>query len=239
MQSGRARRFRGTGWLVGLCLALGGCATSEAQLEKAVRQDRNPAAHAHDLDAHYRLRCPDRIEVRIDGQPRRSGSRQLGPDGQIYLDPRTPVRVGGEPLPAATAAIAGRLGVPEQAVHLRVAEHRSQSLYLFTDAHGGQKVVSYRGPETVLDFLQRLGAPSYGAALQDVQVVRAHVADGKPPEVFHIDLPAVLLAHDLQTNIRLEPNDRIYIAETRSARLACCVPPLLRPLYRQMCGLGE
>jgi protein involved in polysaccharide export with SLBB domain len=239
MRSGRARRLRGRTWLVGLCLALGGCAASQAQLERALRADRNPAAHVHDLEAQYRVHCPDLIEVRVAGQPRRSGSRPVGPDGQIFLDPGTTVRVAGEPLPAVTAAIAQRLGVPDQAVHVRVAAHRSQSLYLFSDTHGGQKVVSYVGPETILDLLQRLGGPAPGRALGDVQVVRAHVADGKPPEVFHIDLPAVLLQHDLQTNIRLEPGDRIYIAETRGSRLACCVPPLLLPLYRQLWGLGE
>jgi protein involved in polysaccharide export with SLBB domain len=239
MQSGRARRFRWRGWLFGLCLTLGGCATSQAQLERALRSDRNPAAHTHDLEAQYHVHCPDLIEIHVDGHPRRSGSRAVGPDGQVFLDPSTAVRVAGAPLPAVRAGIAHRLGVPDQAVHVRVAEHRSQSLYLFSDTHGGQKVVSYLGPETILDLLQRLGHPSPGAALRDVQVVRAHVADGKPPEVFHIDLPAVLLAHDLQTNIRLEPNDRIYIAETRGSRLACCVPPLLLPVYRQLCGLGE
>jgi protein involved in polysaccharide export with SLBB domain len=238
MQSGRGRRCRGKGWLVGLCLVLaGGCATSQGRLEKALLADRNPAAHTHDLDACYRLRCPDLLEVQVDGRPRQSGPRPVRADGQVLLDQGTGVQVAGQTIPDIAAAIAHRLGVPEQSVHVHVAEHRSQSLYLFSDSHGGQKVLGYRGPETILDLLQRLGGTSPGAALRDVEVVRAHVADGKPPEVFHIDLRAVLLAHDLQTNIRLEPNDRIYIAETRRSRLACCVPPLLLPLYRQLCGL--
>jgi protein involved in polysaccharide export with SLBB domain len=120
---------------------------------------------------------------------------------------------------------------------VRVAEHNSQSLYLFGEVDTAQRVVAYHGPETILDLLQRVGGTSPGALLDDVEVVRAHIADGKPPEVFHIDLAAILLRHDLQTNIPLEPFDRIYIAQSRGSRLVGCVPPLLQPVYRRLVGM--
>jgi protein involved in polysaccharide export with SLBB domain len=226
--------------LVGVCLALGGgCASGHGRLERALLADGNPAAHTRDLDAHYRLRCPDVLEVRIDGRPDLSGPRAVGPDGRIRLDSRDAIRVAGQTAPGVAHSLAHRLGVAEQGVHVRVAEHRSQSLYLFSDVNSAQKVVPYRGPETVIDLLQRVGGTAPGSALGDVQVVRAHVADGRPPEVFHVNLRAILLEHDLRTNVHLQQGDRIYIGQSRRSRLACCVPTLLQPLYRHVCGLQE
>ncbi len=235
MLSGRSW---GRCWLVGWCLALAtGCAATQCQLERALRADGNPAAHTRDLDARYQLRCPDLIDVQIAGRPALSGTRPIDPDGRIHLDKQTAVLVSGKTAPESAHAVAAAMGLADSAVHLRVAGYNSQSLYLFCEAEGVQQVVPYHGPETILDLLQRVGLTSHGASLGDVQVVRAHVADGKPPEVFHVDLRAVLLRHDVQTNLRLEPFDRIYFGENAGSRLACCVPPVLQPVYRLVCGI--
>jgi polysaccharide export outer membrane protein len=235
MQSGRSCRRC---WLVGLCLALvGGCASTQCQLERALRVDGNPSAHARDLEARYQLRCPDLLDVQIDGQPVLSGTHAIEPDGRLHLDEQTAVLVSGKTARESAHAVAGALHLADQTVRLRVAGYNSQSLYLFCEANGVQRVVPYRGPETILDLMQRVGLTSAGVALGDIRVVRAHVADGEPPEVFHIDLSAVLLRHDLQTNLRLEPFDRIYVGQRPSSRMECCVPPVLQPLYRVACGI--
>src|SRR5262249_44742231 len=122
-------------------------------------------------------------------------------------------------------------------VRIRVAEYNSQSIYVFGTPEKAQQVIPYRGPEMILDLLQRVGMADKGATLGDIQIVRAHVADGKPPEVFRIDLQAVLIRHDLQSNIRLEPFARIYIEQSRGSRLACCLPPVFQPLYRAVLGI--
>jgi protein involved in polysaccharide export with SLBB domain len=216
-----------------------GCISTQSRLERALLADKTPAAHAQDLQAYYRLHCPDVLELQIDGHPNQSGLRPIGANGQIQVDSSTAVRAAGETTPAVALALAHDLRLSDQAVHVRVAEHRSQSLYVFSDVNSAQKAVPYVGPETVLDLLQRVGGTPPGAVLGDVQIVRPHVADGKPPEVFHVNLPAILRKHDQQTNIHLEPFDRIYLAQGRRSRLACCVPPLLQPLYRKVCGLQE
>jgi protein involved in polysaccharide export with SLBB domain len=214
-----------------------GCAADEAQIERALRTDHYPAAHAHDLDAHYRLHCPDTIDVQIMGRPTISGTRTIEPDGRVRLGEDLNVLVSGKSVPEATESIAGESGVSVPAVRVRVVKYNSQSIYVFGTPAKAQQVVAYCGPETVLDLLQRVGLADTGATLGDIRIVRAHVADGKPPEVFHIDLRAVLLQHDLQSNIRVEPFDRIYIEEGPGSRLACCVPPVLQPLYRAVFGV--
>ena len=44
----------------------------------------------------------------------------------------------------------------------------------------------------MLDLLQRVGGIAPGAAPQDVYVVRSHLGEGRP-EVFHVDLDAIVL----------------------------------------------
>jgi protein involved in polysaccharide export with SLBB domain len=218
-------------------LALFGCATTDAQIERALRTDRNPAAHAKNVDVLYRLRCPDTIDVQIEGRPALSGTHPIDPDGRVRLAGDMAVLVSGKTVPEAVSAIAGAVGLSVRPVRIRVAEYNSQSIYVFGTPEKAQQVVPYRGPETILDLLQRVGMADKGATLGDIQIVRAHVADGKPPEVFPIDLQAVLIRHDLQSNIRLEPFDRIYIRQSCGSRLACCVPPVLQPMYRAVLGI--
>jgi hypothetical protein len=118
-----------------------------------------------------------------------------------------------------------------------VAAYRSEQVFLFGEVSGAQRAVPYQGPETVLDLLQRVGGLGAGAAPGDVQVVRAHVADGGRPEVFQVDLEAILRKKDQETNVRLEPFDQVYVGSSRPCRLSSCVPPWLRPLYESVCGL--
>jgi protein involved in polysaccharide export with SLBB domain len=216
-----------------------GCAATEAQVERALLADGNPPAHARDLEVHYQVRCPDVLDIAIGGHPDRSGRYRVGADGCIQIGADFRVRVSGHTAPDIAQAIARRLPVPETTVRVRVVEHRSRSLYVFCEGDPVQRDVDYRGPETIVDLLQRLGGLAPGATPGDVQVVRAHVADGQPPEVFHVNLPAILFHHDLQTNIRLEPFDRVYIGQSRRSRVASCIPPLLLPLYRLLCGIRE
>jgi protein involved in polysaccharide export with SLBB domain len=224
--------------LGGLLLVLaGGCAADRPQLERALLADRNPAAHGEDTDRHYRVRCPDVLEIEVAGAPDWSGPRRVGADGRIGLAGGKRLRVDGQTLPAIAAATASVAHVDPQRVRVRVAEFNSQQVYLFGEVSGMQRALPYRGPETVLDLLQRAGGITPGAALTDVQVVRAHVADGTTPEVFHIDLEAIVRKKDQHTNIHLEPFDQVYIGQSRRSGLCPCVPPWLRPTYEALCGL--
>jgi protein involved in polysaccharide export with SLBB domain len=132
--------------------------------------------------------------------------------------------------------VADTLALPADYVDVRLAEFRSQCLYLFGEVNGLQRSVPYRGQETVLDLLQRVGGITPGAAPEEVYVVRSRVLDGQRPEVFHVDLRAIVVNHDAKTNVRLEPFDQVYVGATRRARLEKCIPPWLRPLFHAVCG---
>lgn len=207
---------------------LAGCA---GRLDRALLADHNPAAHSANPETAYCVHCPDVLDVSAPGW---SGHQAVGPDGRVRTAGGA-VRVDGETPAEAARSIADRLGVDPDAVRVRVAEFNSQRVYVHGEVAGLQRAVPYQGPETVLDLLQRVGGLSRGAATGDIQVVRAHVADGRPPEVFRVDLEAILRRGDQATNVRLEPFDQVYVGQTRRKCLACCLPPWLR----KVCGSEE
>jgi protein involved in polysaccharide export with SLBB domain len=113
---------------------------------------------------------------------------------------------------------------------VRVLEYRSAYVLLFGEVVGSQRSAPYRGPETVLDLLQRVGGITVGAEPKDVFVVRPHLGDSQRPEVFHVDLQAIVVKHDERTNLRILPFDQIYVGETRQAKVEKALPPWLRTL---------
>ncbi len=177
------------------------------------------------------------LGVEIADLPQYSGPQRIGPDGRINLGDSGRVRVDGETAPEIIRTVAEVVSVPPERVHVQVAEHNSQYLYLFGEVAGLQRAVPYQGPETVLDLLHRVGGLTPAAALRDIQVIRPHIADGKTPEVFSIDLAAIVLRNDQETNIAIEPYDQVHIGQSRRSCFGACLPPWLRPVYDRMCGM--
>jgi protein involved in polysaccharide export with SLBB domain len=107
----------------------------------------------------------------------------------------------------------------------------------FNPHPASQRAVPYHGPETVIDLLQRVGGITPGAAPNDVHVIRSRLADNKPPEVFHIDLRAIVMNQDQSSNLRLQPFDQVFVGEAKRSSLEKCLPPCLRPVYEKLCGI--
>jgi protein involved in polysaccharide export with SLBB domain len=236
----RAAQPRQSWWLWLVVPSLGltaGCGAGRSQLDHALLADQTPAAHARQEAAvEYRIRCPDVLTIEVNGRPDCCGTFRVGADGRVTLGPSR-LRVDGLTVPAVVRAVAEMTAVPPGQVRIRVAEFNSQVIYLIGEVNGRQRAVAYQGPETVLDLLQRAGGVAPGAALGEIQVVRAHVADGKSPEVFPVDLHAIVVKHDQHTNIHLQPFDQVYVGQSNRSRWRSCVPPWLRPLYETLCGM--
>jgi protein involved in polysaccharide export with SLBB domain len=214
-----------------------GCAAPGPPLDRALLANQPSAASPADLTAHYLVHCPDILQITVTDHPDWGGLLPVRLDGEITLNPGGRLRVDGRTIPEIARSVAALLGVPTAGVQVAVAEYRSQHVLLFGEVAGQERTVPYQGPETVLALLRRVGGITPGAAPSDVQVVRSHVADGKAPEVFHIDLEAILLKNDPKTNVTLEPLDQVYVGQTRRSRLTTCFPPWLRPLYEGLCGM--
>lgn len=206
-----------------------GCAKNRTAVEKtlmAQQFERNVG-----VPQAYRAGCPDVIELDVSERSEFTGRYEIGTDGRINLGDYGKPRIEGR-TPAEIAALIGaEIGVDKANVLVQVKEHKSQHILLFGEVTGLQRSIPYRGPETVLDLLQRVGGITPGAAPNDVYVVRPHIGDNLRPELFHVDLAAIVMKQDHRTNLRVEPFDQIFIGETRRSKIDKAIPPLLRGAY--------
>ena len=222
-----------------LLLLLSGCAAHRPGIDRALLAENGPAGRKHGVSEQYTLRCPDALLITVPNRPDLTGARPLGADGRIDMGELGRLRVEGRTRSETARLVAAVAGEFPDRVQIDVTQYNSQQVYLFGPGIMPQRSVAYRGQETVVDLLQRIGGIQPGAAPNHVYVVRPHVPDGKSPEVFHVDLRAVLSKHDPKTNVRLQPFDEIHVGETRQAALEKYIPPLFRPLYESMCGLSR
>jgi len=206
-----------------LLAATAGCASNRPRVDAALRASRpltGPASPA----AAYSVTCPDLLDVQVYGHPEWSGPHEIGADGCIVLAEVSPLRVEG----LTPAQVAGRVAValhlPRAAVGVQVAAYRSRQVFLFGQVEGPERALPYQGPETVADLLRRAGGLRPGADFRTVSVVRPHVAAGRRPEVFTVDLAAVLLRGDSKSNVILQPDDEVYIAETTRYSMLKALP---------------
>jgi protein involved in polysaccharide export with SLBB domain len=216
-------------------LLVAGCRTSQADVDRALMSNRGIAARAA-VANRYAVSCPDVLELTIASHPEYSGPHPVGVDGRLDLEPAGRPRVEGETVVEIAAQVAELLKVPPVNVRARVSEYHGPCLFLFGEVTGLQRAVPYEGLETVVECLQRTGGIKVGAAPRECYVVRTHVGDACRPEIFQVDLEAIVVRHDERTNVRLQPFDQIHVSGTREAGLEKCVPPWLRPLYARLCG---
>lgn len=239
MEPGEDRLYRWLATRLALLVPLllpTGCA-NRPYLDRALMAERGSALRNEGVAGTYRPGCPDVLEFTVAGRPDLTGQREIGPDGRVELGPLGRVRIEGLPLEEIGPRVAQEGGLSPERVQVRVVDFRSQPVYLIGQVMGQQRAVPYMGPETVLDLLKRAGGITPGAAPESVYVVRSRVAEGGRPEVFHIDLRAVVSGRDAQTNIRVEPFDQVFVGESRRSSLERCLPPWLRPTYEALCGL--
>jgi protein involved in polysaccharide export with SLBB domain len=211
-----------------LLLHAPGCAKDRADIEKNLMAQQSVLRHEGVLE-NYRVGCPDVVSLAIPLRPELAGKFEIGVDGRIDLGDYGKVRIEGKTTSEIATIIAAETGA---SVNASVSEFRSQHVLLFGEVIGWQRSVPYRGQETVLELLQRVGGITPGAEPRDVYVVRPHLGDNQRPEVIHVDLHAIVLKHDHSTNVRLLPFDQVYVGETRRAQIEKAIPPWLRSLYQ-------
>jgi protein involved in polysaccharide export with SLBB domain len=225
--------------LGGLILFFGGCAADRRQLDEALLSRREPTLSRNTVADAYIVGCPDVLEVSLTSFPHEVRKIPVDVDGRVSVGGGKQVRVEGLTVQETARVLERELGVAQEQLQVRVATYRSQQLHLFGPGIGSQRAVPYQGSERVVEMLQRVGGITPGSAPGDIHVIRYQVAEGLAPEVFHVDLPAILLRQDERTNITLQPFDQIYVGQRRSSCLESCCPPWLRPVYEWIWGLTK
>jgi polysaccharide biosynthesis/export protein len=179
----------------------------------------------------YRVACPDVIELQIQTRPEFNGQYEISSDGRINLGEYGKPRIEGRTLSEVAKIISEETGAVPLSVRARVSEFRSQHVVLIGEVNGAQRSITYRGPETVLELLQRAGGITHDGAADDVYIVRPHVGANQRPEVIHVDLRAIVLNGDPKTNVRVLPFDQICVGETRRAKIEKAIPLWVQWIY--------
>ncbi len=218
-------------------LLLAGCADLDLLRRKCpLAADAEAVADRPAPDAAYRVGCPDVLEVTFADRPEWDAAAAVDLDGRLPLGRPESPRVEGLTLREANLAVAKAAGVPADRVALQLAAPRSGRVYLHGPVRGRLRVLAYQGPEPVIDFLRRVGGLPPGSKLSNVHVVRPNVAAGARPELFHIDVEAVLGGNG-RTNLALRPSDQVYVGETRRSSFSRALPDWVGPAYRKLSGL--
>jgi polysaccharide export outer membrane protein len=189
--------------------------------------------------AEYLISCPDVIQIKVTGRPELGGAQEVAGDGRISAPNGERVRVEGLSAKEAARRFAAACQLGSDEVTIQVTQYRSQKLYVTGQVVGEQRTIPYQGPETVLDVLQRVGGVTSGAAPDEVYVVRSRIAEGKQPEVFHVRLREILVQHNDASNVRLQPQDQIFVGETNRSVLSHYLPPWLKPLFDALWGMAR
>jgi polysaccharide biosynthesis/export protein len=188
-------------------------------------------------EIRYRVACPDVLDVSFADRPEWDALAAIDLDGRLPLDPACRPRVEGLTLDEVRQELARWANLPPEQIQVSLSEPLSRQVFVNGPVRGRMRVVPYQGPEPVIDFLTRIGGLPPGSKLNQVYVVRPQVAAGRPPEVFRVDVPAVLLDNDQRSNVPLRPSDQVYIGETRCSTFSRILPHWLGTAYRRVTGL--
>src|SRR5947209_3397297 len=181
-----ARRQTACALVAGLALGLAGCAAPPACYCRG---------GAGSTSAHraYTLACPDVVEIAAGADREVTGRLTVDPDGTISLGTDGRLRVEGLTPAEVAAQLAAVVGVSADDIQVRVAEFASRQVFLCGPEAGRERAAPYHGPESVVDFIHRMGGLSQDAQPREVYVIRPNVAPGRRHQVLHVDLVAILL----------------------------------------------
>ena len=184
-------------------------------------------------DALYVVDPPDVIQIEWLSQAGMTRSVTLRSDGRVTLPLLGDVLVAQ----MTTEQIQGLLielyskYYREPRLFVSVVGYNSKHIYVYGEV-GGQGDVPYRGYTTVADVIGQVGGVTRRAATGRVRVIRG---DPDEPEIFKVDLDALIYDGDALQNVSLAENDVVYVPPTVLAWVGYQIDQLLFP-FRSILG---
>lgn len=217
---------RSAGLVLVVCLALPVAAFCQSRLLDGdtfpVKQSSQHNSSLEALQTFERMAPPsyvigegDELFVEVFAHPELSGKRIVGPDGQITL----PV-VGGIPL-ADLSRENARLKVDQAyaqyytglSVELRIEVYASNRIFVLGRV-ASPGVLHFDSTPTLLEAIARAGSlPVGGIGADKAALNRCVIVRGREAVVW-VDLRPLLKEGNLAYNLRLQPNDVLYIPDS-------------------------
>lgn len=165
-----------------------------------------------DADSVYRLGEGDEMTIDVWDRPELTGKHIIGPDGKISLPIAGPVRIAGYSRDDATKLVTEVLSryYLDLAVTLRVDQYMGNRVVVLGRV-SNPGVVRFESTPTLLEALARAG----GLPILDKQqlLTRCAVVRGRD-RIAWIDLKGLLTGVDPSLNLRLRPQDLIYVPDS-------------------------
>jgi len=208
-------------------LLLAGCAGSGIPntpknvdaFQKAEKSDRVNfvdkaalAAFEAEADPVYRLGEGDKITLNVWSRPELSGKHTVGPDGQITMPLIGPLRLAAMTREEASGHIGETLRryYTAPVISLGIDEYHANRVTILGRVLT-PGVLQFDKPPMLLDALARAG--SLPVLDKQATLTRCAIFRGRE-QIIWVDLKRLLNRGDLAYNIRLKPNDLIYIPDS-------------------------
>ncbi len=162
----------------------------------------------------YTLRQGDEIFVEVWTRPELSGKHTIGPDGRITLPIAGNLVIANLSRDGAQDAIKAALlkYYSEIAVTVRVEKYTSYHIYVLGRVTTGGALEFEKQP-TLMQVLTRAGSlPVGGSGAEKAGLVRCAIFRGTDKIVW-IDLRPLVSQGNLALNIRLAPDDLVYLPD--------------------------
>lgn len=165
-----------------------------------------------EVETIYRLGEGDEMTVEVWDRPEISGKHLIGPDGKISLPVAGAVRIAGYSRDEATKLITESLShyYLDLAVTVRIDQYTANRVIVLGRV-SNPGVVRFESTPTLLEALARAG----GLPILDKQqlLTRCAVIRGRD-RIAWIDLKGLLTGVDPSLNLRLRPQDLIYVPDS-------------------------
>jgi polysaccharide biosynthesis/export protein len=187
----------------------------------------------------YRVGCGDVLQLTFSERPDWDCLCSVDVDGTLPLSESLGrVRVQGLTFEEIKQTIAKSVSIKSSGINITLADARAHYVLVMGPVNNRSRVLPYSGPEPVVNFLVRVGAIQTGTSNNNrIYVVRPNVAVNEKTDIYHVDVDAIVLDSDHETNLNIAPGDKIYVGETRRSSFSRLLPGWMRPIYRKIVGV--
>jgi protein involved in polysaccharide export with SLBB domain len=223
---------------LGMLLCCAGCALSEAQrVRSELLTARSIGSASEDPPGEYQLGCGDVVLVRFAQQPAWNGAYRILPHGCAVLPEIGAVQLAGLTTGQAAEHLHTLAGPKAGPVSVEVLTFDSQVVYVVGEVQGGSRALPYKGPETVVELLQRAGGLTENADPTSIRIYRRFPRSNEE-EMLQVNLHTILLQKDWRHNYYIQPFDRVVVPRNQWARFCDCLPGFWRRLVMRQKGNG-
>ncbi|WP_218871310.1 SLBB domain-containing protein [Chitinibacter bivalviorum] len=163
-------------------------------------------------DMVYRLAEGDTLQITVWNRPELSGKQLLGPDGRLTIPLAGTMKLNGETRETAAQQIGTALTpyIRKPAVFVGVDQYTGNRVTVLGRVQN-PGVQQFDKPPTLLEALARAG--SLPVIDKQATLTRVAVFRGRD-RIIWVDLKKLLNRGELAYNIRLKPNDLVYIPDS-------------------------